>query len=103
MEIKIDRIVIGVTSCYLVRHEGTILIDAAHSKGERRFASSFERLGVRPDEIQLILATHGHADHIGSAKALRAITGASIAIHEADREWLEKGIIEAPPGVSRWG
>jgi glyoxylase-like metal-dependent hydrolase (beta-lactamase superfamily II) len=103
MEIKIDRIVIGVTSCYLVRHEGAILIDAAHSNQERKFEKAMDRLGVRPDEIRLILATHGHADHIGSAKALRDITGAPIAIHKADRDWLEKGIIEAPPGVSRWG
>jgi glyoxylase-like metal-dependent hydrolase (beta-lactamase superfamily II) len=103
MEIKIDRIVIGVTSCYLVRHEGAILIDAGNSNQERKFERALDRLGVRPDEIQLILATHGHADHIGSAEALHDITGAPIAIHEADREWLETGTIEAPPGVSRWG
>jgi glyoxylase-like metal-dependent hydrolase (beta-lactamase superfamily II) len=103
MEIKIDRIVAGVTSCYLVRHEGAILIDAGNSNQEKKFERAMDRLGVRSDEIRLILATHGHADHIGSAKALRDITGAPIAIHEADREWLEKGIIEAPPGASRWG
>jgi len=103
MDIRIDRIRIGVTSCYLVRHEGTILIDVGNSKQEKRFVAAFEQLGVRPEEIQLILATHGHADHIGSAAKLAEITGAPIGIHQADQEWLEKGILEVPPSVTTWG
>ncbi|MGB3715539.1 MAG: MBL fold metallo-hydrolase [Candidatus Promineifilaceae bacterium] len=103
MKIKIDRIILGITSCYLVRHEGAILIDAGNSNQEKKFERVMDRLGVRPDEIQLILATHGHMDHIGSAAQIREITGAPIAIHQADRDWLETGTIEMPPGVSRWG
>ena len=103
MDIRIDRIRIGVTGCYLVRHEGTILIDAGNSNQENRLLGAFERLGVRPEEIQLILATHGHADHVGSAAKLAEITGAPIAIHQADQEWLEKGILGTPPSVTRWG
>jgi len=40
--------------------------------------------GVDPQSIALILLTHAHPDHIGSAKALRELTGAPIAIHQAD-------------------
>jgi glyoxylase-like metal-dependent hydrolase (beta-lactamase superfamily II) len=103
LEIKIDRIVLGITSCYLVRHEGIILIDAGNSNQESKFERVMERLGVQPDEIQLILATHGHMDHIGSAAKIRDLTGAPIAIHQADHELMEHGIIVPPPGVTSWG
>jgi len=103
MELRIDRFVIGVTNCFIVRHEGTILIDAGNANQETKFLKVLNRLGIQPEEIQLILATHGHADHIGSAKALQDITGAQIAIHQADKDWLEQGIIVVPPGVSPWG
>jgi hydroxyacylglutathione hydrolase len=103
MDVRIDRFVVGVTSCFIVRHEGTILIDAGNANQETKFVKVLNRLGIQPGEIQLILATHGHADHIGSAKALRDITGAPLAIHQADKDWLEQGIVHAPPGASRWG
>ena len=103
MDIRIDRIVLGVTSCYLLRHEGTILIDAGNANQEGKFLRAVERLGIKPEEIQLILATHGHADHVGSAKALREITGAPAAIHQADKDMMEQGLLDGPPGVSRWG
>ena len=43
------------------------------------------RLPIHPNEVRLILLTHGDFDHVGSAKDLKALTGAKIAIHEHDR------------------
>jgi len=49
----------------------------------------------------LIILTHGHLDHYGSAEELKAKTGAPIAIHKADAEYLNKGInyIGTPTGL----
>jgi len=33
-------------------------------------------LSIKPEDIQLIVITHGHWDHIGSAKEIKEITGA---------------------------
>lgn len=103
MDLRIDRIRLGVTSCYLVRHEGTILIDTGHANQEKKFVENLSRLGVKPEEVKLILITHGHFDHIGSAAKIAEITGAPVAIHQADKERLEKGILVAPYGVTPWG
>ena len=40
---------------------------------------------------------------MGSAKEIREITGAKIAIHENDRINLEQGIFNWPNGVNAWG
>jgi glyoxylase-like metal-dependent hydrolase (beta-lactamase superfamily II) len=48
-----------------------------------------ERLGIDPRSIHLIVITHGHFDHIGSARDIQEITGAKIAMHEREKEWLE--------------
>jgi hydroxyacylglutathione hydrolase len=43
-------------------------------------------LGHRPEEINCIVNTHGHGDHIWGNKALREKTSAKIAVHELDAE-----------------
>ena len=40
---------------------------------------------------ELIIITHGHQDHAGSASRLQAITRAPVAVHENDAEMLRAG------------
>lgn len=42
-------------------------------------------------QLRLIVLTHFHFDHVGAADALRAATGARIAIHHADAAALRAG------------
>jgi glyoxylase-like metal-dependent hydrolase (beta-lactamase superfamily II) len=59
---------------------------------------------VKPEEIQLIVVTHGHYDHIGSVKDIKEITGAKVAMHQGEKDCLEKSVDPpAPPGVTTWG
>ena len=43
----------------------------------------------KTSEVELILLTHGHADHISGAAALREKTGAPILIHRLDDEYTD--------------
>jgi glyoxylase-like metal-dependent hydrolase (beta-lactamase superfamily II) len=59
-----------------------ILVDCGSSGQEKRVMQIMNRLGR--SDLRLILITHAHLDHYGSAAVLRRLTGAPVAIHRAD-------------------
>lgn len=103
MTVAITPIPLGFDTSYLLRGDGIIVIDAGAPGKVRRFARALARAGIRPDEVRLIVLTHGHWDHVGSAADIRAMTGGRLAIHRADRTCVEQSLTPLPPGVTRWG
>jgi len=89
---KLITISLGFVSVFLIKGEGAVLIDVGPQGSEEKIIKKLNESGVKPDEIKLILLTHAHTDHFGSAQAMRKLTGAKIAIHKADAENLRKGI-----------
>lgn len=103
MSMNIYTITLGFDHCYIIQDKGTIMVDGGAPKTGKKFIKAIEELPIKPQDIQLIVLTHGHWDHIGSAKEIKEITGAKIAMHEREREWLEKSLKPMPPGVTLWG
>ena len=103
MESKVYPIKLGPTNCYLIRAETVILIDCGPKKKVREFLRRIEALSISPKDIRLIIITHGHWDHIGSARDIQAATGAKIMMHERERDRLEKSLMYLPPGITAWG
>ena len=103
MRIDIHPIKLGVGHCYVVRGDRTIMIDAGSPRQATRFRKAIDTLAIDPRSIRLIVITHGHWDHIGSAGAIRALTGAQIAMHHRETDWLEKPIKTLAPAVTPWG
>lgn len=48
--------------------------------------------GIKWSDVSLIVITHGHHDHFGSAAYLKERIGAPLAVHVADREYLNTGV-----------
>src|SRR5512137_1821909 len=74
---------------YLIYGETITLIDTGVAGGEVQIFDTIRSSGRSPSEIALIVLTHSHPDHIGSASAIQQKTGCSIAAHPAERVWIE--------------
>ena len=103
MGIDIHKIPLGVANCYVIKDEGAIMIDSGTPKKGKKFVKSLKNISIKPEDIKLIILTHGHWDHIGSAKEIKEITGAKIAMHQLEKDCLEKSLMLVPPAVNRWG
>ena len=102
-DVRIHPIALGVDCCYVIRGESAIMIDGGAPKRARVFLKAIERLSMKPEDIRLMIITHGHWDHIGSVRDVKESTGAKIAMHRREKDWLEKSLKPIPPGVTGWG
>jgi hydroxyacylglutathione hydrolase len=103
MTVDIFPIALGFDQCYLLKSEGVIAVDAGAPNKGRNFKSGLEQVPINPQDVQLVVITHGHWDHLGSAGELKAITGAKLAMHRHEVHWLEQSLTPLPPGVTLWG
>lgn len=81
--------------------EGHILIDTTFEQMVPWFRESIRELGFDERDIQYILNSHGHADHIAGHALMKEVTGAQVVMSEAD------GAVLANPqtgqdGQPRW-
>ncbi|MFF3249265.1 MBL fold metallo-hydrolase [Streptomyces sp. NPDC002870] len=80
------------SSAFLVTDEkGAMIVDTGVAGRAPAMLTQIADAGLRPADVTLILLTHHHADHTGSALALREATGAPIAIHRDDADQLRLG------------
>ena len=103
MGVRIDTIPLGIGHSYVIKDQGAIIVDGGDTKKTNEFMQGLETISLKPEDIKLIVITHGHFDHIGTAAEIKKITGAKIAMHEREKDWLEKGLMPLPPGLSIWG
>ena len=82
---RVDRLVLGelATNTWVVSDDlggPALVIDPAGHPSDA--ARIIEAAAGRP--IEIVVLTHAHFDHLGSARSLLEMTGASLAIHEID-------------------
>jgi glyoxylase-like metal-dependent hydrolase (beta-lactamase superfamily II) len=82
----------GFANAFLIEgDDGLTLIDAGFPRKEAAVFGAIHRLGRSPDQLNHLIFTHGHPDHIGSAAAIVRETGARTYMHPLDIPMAESG------------
>ena len=89
--IRIPILPLGMVNAHLVRSpQGCILVDAGIPGSEKKIARVLARQGLGWRDIRLIVITHAHTDHAGSAARLRELSKAPILAHRADADYYSR-------------
>ena len=79
-------------NAHLVREGGTsILVDCGVGGQEGRLERALARDGVAPEDIALVVCTHGHYDHAGGARHFQERYGTPVMLGEGDLGMVRQG------------
>jgi glyoxylase-like metal-dependent hydrolase (beta-lactamase superfamily II) len=79
----------GVSNSYIVSNNEILLVDTGMpGKSGEIIDYVKNELKRDPSDIKTIVITHHHFDHTGSLDKLKEITGAKVAIHSADADYI---------------
>ncbi|MCK4989552.1 MAG: MBL fold metallo-hydrolase [Bacteroidales bacterium] len=99
---KVHRIgLVNVSSFLIYRPGEAILVDCGNSGSEVKILEVFNKLGLEPVMLKLLVLTHSHYDHAGSAGRLKELTGCQVMVHRSEAARLKKGYSPIPSGT-RW-
>jgi glyoxylase-like metal-dependent hydrolase (beta-lactamase superfamily II) len=73
---------VGSVNAWLLRGEPLTLLDTGPMNDEalQALEEGLRRAGVRLEDIELVLATHHHLDHVGLAATVKRRSGAPVAV-----------------------
>jgi metallo-beta-lactamase class B len=79
-------------STYLVTTDaGHIVINTGFAETVPEIVAGIEQLGFDVDDVEILLATHAHFDHVAGLAELKRRTGAQVFMSAADAVLLEDG------------
>ncbi len=74
---------------YVIKDEITVLIDPGLEKYLGRRLEEMQEDGIDPKEVDLITITHLHPDHCDATASLKEVSGAKVALHQSQVEYLD--------------
>lgn len=74
---------------FVYRSQKPILIDTAYIADLDKTRKLIQALGVKLPEINLIISTHTHSDHIGGNKFIQDQSGCDIALHRIGKHFID--------------
>jgi hydroxyacylglutathione hydrolase len=74
---------------YLLKDKRLCLIDTGVAGAESLISTALQRIGKELSDINVIIFTHSHPDHIGSASVIQSRSGAQMWAHQNEQKWIE--------------
>lgn len=77
---------VGDVLIYLVQFDGAAWMVDAGTDGDASWEAAREGMasaGLRPDDLEIVLLTHGHVDHVGLVGRMTDASGAEVRAHES--------------------
>jgi glyoxylase-like metal-dependent hydrolase (beta-lactamase superfamily II) len=82
----------AVNSFAFLEDDGSVtLVDCGVAKAPPRIVAGLAAIGKQPSDVQRIVLTHAHPDHIGGAAEMVAASGASVHLHSDDVPFAAEG------------
>lgn len=81
----------GLSALLVTGDAGHVLLDAGLSQSAPLIVQNIRALGFEPQDVRLILVSHGHFDHGGGVNALQRYTGARVAASASTAQALQRG------------
>jgi glyoxylase-like metal-dependent hydrolase (beta-lactamase superfamily II) len=90
IQLPLERTV--AVNVWLLQGEPLTLVDTGpiSAAALEALEAGLRDLGVRIEDLELVLLTHQHADHVGLAATIRRRAGAQVAAHETLALYLER-------------
>ncbi|MHA1836315.1 MAG: MBL fold metallo-hydrolase, partial [Candidatus Odinarchaeia archaeon] len=67
---------LGISNSYLILGDGcSFLVDTGLPSKFKKIVDYYKKIGADINKLRMIILTHHHPDHSGSANILRKITG----------------------------
>jgi glyoxylase-like metal-dependent hydrolase (beta-lactamase superfamily II) len=92
MDVQVDEVASGVWHArakhvgwaLLTEGDGVTLVDTGYPGDRDRVLASLERIGRSPADVEAVVLTHAHPDHLGSAEHFRTERSTPVWTHEAE-------------------
>ena len=81
----------GIAQFLIVTERGNILLDTGFEASLPRLRENIESLGFHYRDVELVLTSHAHIDHVQAHARVRRETGAAIVASSADAPFIEHG------------
>jgi glyoxylase-like metal-dependent hydrolase (beta-lactamase superfamily II) len=87
----VHRLGLSLSNAYLVDSDEPVLVDTGSPDEFERLSQAIREHDVAIEDLSLVVLTHGHADHAGTASRLSTDYDIPVAAHPRDDPLLQAG------------
>lgn len=84
-----DKAVERSVYAYVIEGERLCLIDTGVAGSEKDISIALQKLNKKLSDVDIIILTHSHPDHIGAASLIQRLSRAKVWAHANERVWIE--------------